>query len=109
MTSLTSSSDSEDEAVPQSNQLMPSTRQVKKTKTRAMQIGIKHRTNIKFKLPIQDMHAKAGHTISHDFEPIIIEEVFFHGRVAEQDFRNSMKLITPQLIFDRARIIQAGT
>ena len=73
-----------------------------------MQIGMKHRTNIKFKLPIQDTQAKAGHTTSHDFEPIIIEEVFYHGRVAEIDFRNSIKLITPQLIFDRARMMQAS-
>ena len=53
MTSLTSSSDSDNETgAPYSNQLTPWTKQVKKPKTRTMQIGIKHRTNIKFKLPI---------------------------------------------------------
>ena len=79
MTSLTSSSDSEDDIADNlNNNLMPISKKIKKPRTHVMQIGIKHRTNIKFKLPIQDMQAKAGHSVSHDFEPIIIEEVFYN-------------------------------
>lgn len=69
---------------------------------------MKHRTNIKFKLPIQDMQAKAGHSVSHDFEPIIIEEVFFNGRVAEFDQPNSMNLVSPNVIFERVRQMKAS-
>lgn len=65
-----------------------------------MQIGMKHRSNIKFKLPIQDMQAKAGHTVSHDFEPIIIEEVFYNVKASTTnemlyDPRIAKNMLTP--------------
>lgn len=82
MTSLSSSSESDD-AEPPSNHFMMD-RLDKKTKvTKAMQVGIKRRrAHFKFKLPVQDMLVKGGSSASHDFQPIIIEEVFYNGKQA---------------------------
>ena len=49
------------------------------------------------------MQVKAGHTVSHDFEPIIIEEVFYNGKIADFEQRNAMNLVSPNVIFDRVR------
>ena len=59
------------------------------------------------------MQAKAGHTVSHDFEPIIIEEVFYNVKASTKnemlyDPRIAKNMLTPQVLFDRVRMMQTG-
>ena len=41
-----------------------------------------------------------------DFEPIIIEEVFYNGRAGVGDMAKNTHSITPQVIFNRVKMMQ---
>ena len=74
-------------------------KQASKFKTNPVRAGIKRSgVQFKFHLPIQDVSKSArdaDRAAIQDFEPIIIEEVFYNGRFAVCELQNSMQSITP--------------
>ena len=125
---MSSSSDDEDrqKAQQKSGREVQLRQQKDKFKAKALKVDIKRRTTYRFKLPIQQV--KTTDNLSkyktpgsdEDFEPIIIEEVFFNSNfnevVASQIINNvdptidrNQECITPQAIFDRVKMMQAVT
>ena len=80
-----------------------------------MQVGMKHTTatNFKFQLPLDEMPRLSKKNINmHDFQPIIIEEVFYHKMIKnERDHlvNGVSAATTPQQIAqDRIKVIKGN-
>ena len=54
------------------------------------------------------MQPKAGQSVAKDFEPIIIEEVFYNGKRADGEVSEAMSSVTPEVIFERAKLKHAA-